>query len=511
MASLLLSPTVTPTTCSRRGHAACQYSTRMGCLRPAVELKRTCNIASMRRAPPCSAPRRGLRAAASAAPARVETEEPFDPQIVVVLGMQWGDEGKGKLVDILAQKYEIVARAQGGANAGHTIYDTEGNKWKLHLLPSGILNPKAKCVIGNGVVVHLPSLLEEIEGMEARGVSVEGRLFISSRAHLLFDLHKEIDGRREEELAGTGKEIGTTRRGIGPAYASKAIRNGLRVGDLAHPDAFAAKLRALALDGQRRFADFDYDVEAEIASYRAIAARIAPYVSDTVHALNEWADEGRSILVEGANATMLDLDFGTYPYVTSSNPSIGGVVVGLGLAPRRLGATIGVAKAYTTRVGAGPYPTEIHGELADTLREVGAEYGTTTGRPRRVGWLDMVALRYAVRINGLTHLNLTKLDVLDGLKEIRVGVGYRTPEGDLPTVPADLETLERAEVVWETLPGWQQDISKARTWEDLPENAKKYVRFIESRLGVHVKWIGVGPGREAVVLKPLELPVGARS
>ncbi|KAK2080868.1 hypothetical protein QBZ16_000722 [Prototheca wickerhamii] len=446
------------------------------------------------------------RLVARAAPASTAPKtDDFDPQVVVVLGSQWGDEGKGKLVDILAQKYEIVARAQGGANAGHTIYDTEGNKWKLHLLPSGILNPKATCVVGNGVVVHLPSLLEEIEGMRARGVSVEGRLFISSRAHLLFDLHKEIDARREEELEGTGKQIGTTRRGIGPAYSSKAVRNGLRVGDLLSDfDSFASRLRQLALDGQRRFARFDYDVEAEIASYREIAEQVRPFVTDTVHALNSWAAEGRQILVEGANATMLDLDFGTYPYVTSSNPSIGGVLIGLGLAPRRLGAIVGVAKAYTTRVGAGPYPTEIFGDLAENLREVGAEYGTTTGRPRRVGWLDLVALRYATDINGFTQLNLTKLDVLDGLEEIKVGVAYRDgATGErLATVPADIETLARVEVEYETLPGWQQDISKVRTWDDLPENAKKYVQFIEDNVGVHCKWIGVGPGRDAVIIKP---------
>lgn len=269
-------------------------------------------------------------------------------------------------------------------------------------------------------------------------------------------------------------------------------------------DSFALRLRQLALDGQRRFANFDYDVEKEVAAYREIAEQIRPFVTDTVQALNSWASSGRQILVEGANATMLDIDFGTYPYVTSSNPSIGGVLIGLGLAPKRLGSIVGVAKAYTTRVGAGPYPTEIFGDLAEQLREVGAEYGTTTGRPRRVGWLDLVALRYANDINGFTQLNLTKLDVLDGLDEIKVGVTYhdgKTGE-KLSTVPADIDTLARVEVEYETLPGWRQDISKARSWEELPENAQKYVQFIEDRIGVHVKWIGVGPGRDAVVIKP---------
>ncbi|EFN56347.1 hypothetical protein CHLNCDRAFT_35084 [Chlorella variabilis] len=446
------------------------------------------------------------QAAAPAVAAAPRPEGKFEPQVCVVLGTQWGDEGKGKLVDILAQEYEIVARAQGGANAGHTIYDSEGNKYKLHLIPSGILNPKATCVIGNGVVVHLPGLFEEIRGMKQRGVSVEGRLLISDRAHMLFDLHKEIDGAREAELAG----IGTTKRGIGPAYSSKATRNGVRVGDLKRPEAFADKLRKLAQDGYKRFEGFEYDVEGDIKAYQEMAATVAPFISDTVYQINEWYDEGRKILIEGANATMLDIDFGTYPYVTSSNPSIGGVLTGLGVAPNKLGAVIGVAKAYTTRVGAGPYPTEIFGELADELREVGAEYGTTTGRPRRIGWLDMVALKFASRINGLTHINLTKLDVLSDLEEIKVGVAYRQPDGQLlHTVPEDLDLLEQCEVVYETLPGWKQDISKVRTWEDLPENARSYVRWVEQAVGVHCKWIGVGPGRDAIVMKPLEVPVAA--
>ena len=431
------------------------------------------------------------------------SQEAFDPQVCVVLGTQWGDEGKGKLVDILAQQYEIVARAQGGANAGHTIYDNEGNKYKLHLIPSGILNPDATCVIGNGVVVHLPGLFEEIKGLKARGIKVDGRLIISDRAHLLFELHKEIDGAREAELAGTGKQIGTTKRGIGPAYSSKATRNGVRVGDLKDLDSFADKLRKLSLDGERRFKDFEYNVEDDIKMYEEIAGTVAPFVKDTVHLINDWAASGRRILIEGANATMLDMDFGTYPFVTSSNPSIGGVLTGLGIAPNRLGAVIGVAKAYTTRVGAGPYPTELFGELADELREIGAEYGTTTGRPRRIGWLDMVALKYATAINGLTHLNITKLDVLSDLDEIKIGMAYIAPDGSrLPAFPSDLDLLEKCEVEYVTLPGWKEDISKVRNWEDMPEAAKKYCQFCEDALGVHCKWIGVGPGRDALVVKP---------
>eukprot|EP00890_Picochlorum_soloecismus_P005716 jgi/Picsp_1/6145/NSC_03499-R1_adenylosuccinate synthase len=434
---------------------------------------------------------------------QAQSEEAFDPQICVVLGTQWGDEGKGKLVDVLAQEYNIVARAQGGANAGHTIYDAEGNKYKLHLIPSGILNPKATCVVGNGVVVHLPGLFDEIKGLEERGVKVQGRLIISDRAHLLFELHKEIDGLRESELSGTGKQIGTTKRGIGPAYSSKATRNGIRVGDLANPDTFAEKLRKLAMDGEKRFDDFEYSVDEDIARYKGLAETVAPYVGDTVHMINEWANAGEKILIEGANATLLDVDFGTYPFVTSSNPSIGGVLTGLGIAPTKLGAIIGVAKAYTTRVGAGPYPTEIFGQLAEELREIGAEYGTTTGRPRRIGWLDMVALKYACQINGLSHLNITKLDVLSELDEIKVGVGYRSPDGSiLPSFPSSLEIMEQCEVVYDTLPGWKVDISGVRTWDDLPRAAQEYVQYIEDATGVYCKWIGVGPGRDALVDKP---------
>lgn len=420
----------------------------------------------------------------------------------VVLGSQWGDEGKGKLVDILAQQYDVVARAQGGANAGHTIYDDAGTKFALHLVPSGILNKQATCVVGNGVVVHLPGLFEEIEELRSKGVSVEGRLLISDRAHLLFDLHKEIDGLREAELAG--KKIGTTKRGIGPAYASKATRNGIRACDLANQATFADKLRKLAVDGQKRFGDaFEYDVEGDIESYKEISEKVKPFITDTITFINDAYDEGKRILIEGANATMLDIDFGTYPFVTSSNPSVGGVAAGLGLAPSKYDALIGVVKAYTTRVGSGPYPTEIFGELAEELREIGREYGTTTGRPRRVGWLDIVALRYVNRINGFTHLNLTKLDVLSTLPEIKLGVGYRTTSGELLTsVPADLEVLEGVTVEYETMPGWQTDISKVRSWEDMPAAARAYVERVEELLGVHIKWIGVGPGRDAIVIKP---------
>jgi adenylosuccinate synthase len=332
-------------------------------------------------------------------------------------------------------------------------------------------------------------------------VPTAGRLTVSDRAHVLFDLHKAVDGAREAELAGSS--IGTTRRGIGPAYASKATRNGARVGDLKDWPAFEARLRALAADAAARWPALDYDVDADVATHKAIRDRVLPLIGDTVEIVNNAHDDGKRILVEGANATMLDLDFGTYPFVTSSNPSIGGVIAGLGLAPNKLGAIIGVAKAYTTRVGAGPYPTEIHGALAEDLRSVGAEYGTTTGRPRRIGWLDVPTLRYAARVNGLTHVNLTKLDVLSGLDEIKIGTAYRVAGGPPTTaVPASVADLEQVEVVYETLPGWKTDISGVRAWGDLPPEARAYIARVEALVGVPCAWIGVGPGRDAIVTQP---------
>jgi len=421
--------------------------------------------------------------------------------VCAVLGSQWGDEGKGKLVDILAQEYDIVARCQGGANAGHTIYDDAGKKYALHLIPSGILNEKCTCVVGNGVVVHLPGMFDEIDKLTLAGIKTEGRLVISDRAHMLFDLHKEVDGLREAELSGN--KIGTTKRGIGPAYASKATRNGLRVGDIRKPERFEAGLRALAADAAARFPDFEYDVEAEIVRYREYAKRVEPFIADTVQMVNEQHAAGKRVLVEGANATMLDLDFGTYPFVTSSNPSLGGVCAGLGLAPNKFQTVIGVAKAYTTRVGAGPYPTELFDTLAEDLRAKGFEYGTTTGRPRRIGWLDIVALNYASAINGFTHINLTKLDVLSGLPELKVGVEYILPCGTHTTAfPSDIDDLAEVKVVYETLPGWSEDISGVRLYKDLPPACRAYVERIEELCKVECRYIGVGPGRDAIVIKP---------
>ena len=296
--------------------------------------------------------------------------------------------------------------------------------------------------------------------------------------------------------------IGTTKRGIGPAYASKATRNGLRVCDILRPEAFAVGIRALAADAKARFPGLKYDVEAEIALYTQLATRLRPMIADTVHHVQSARAAGKRILVEGANATLLDLDFGTYPFVTSSNPSMGGVISGLGLAPRHFGCIVGVAKAYTTRVGSGPYPTELLGELGDAVRAAGHEYGTTTGRPRRCGWLDAVALRFACAVNGFDTLNVTKLDVLSGIPELKIGVKYTLDGKDLPAFPADTESLSRVVVTYETLPGWTEDISAARAWDELPAAARAYVLRMEAVVGVECRYIGVGPGRDAIIVKP---------
>ncbi|KAG8073663.1 hypothetical protein GUJ93_ZPchr0006g43658 [Zizania palustris] len=404
-------------------------------------------------APSVRLPRRWPLAPAAVSAAAVEADPAADrvsalSQVAGVLGSQWGDEGKGKLVDVLAPRFDIVARCQGGANAGHTIYNSEGKKFALHLVPSGILHEGTLCVVGNGVVIHVPGFFDEIDGLESNGVNCNGRILVSDRAHLLFDLHQAVDGLREAELANSF--IGTTKRGIGPCYSSKVTRNGLRVCDLRHMDTFGDKLDVLFEDAASRFEGFKYSksmLKEEVERYKRFAERLEPFIADTVHVLNESIQQKKKILVEGGQATMLDIDFGTYPFVTSSSPSAGGICAGLGIAPRCLGDLIGVVKAYTTRVGSGPFPTELFGEEGDLLRNSGMEFGTTTGRPRRCGWLDIVALKYCCQINGFSSLNLTKLDVLSGLPEIKLAVSYNQPDGQkLQSFPGDLDTLEQVQV-----------------------------------------------------------------
>lgn len=394
----------------------------------------------------------------------------------------------------MVQEYDVCARVAGGSNAGHTIV-VDGVKYKFHLLPSGVLNKEAKCVIGNGVVVHLPSFLSELDGLEASGIDYKGRVFLSDRAHLVFDFHQAVDGALELRL-GRNK-IGTTKKGIGPAYASKISRNGVRVGDLADWDYFEQRFRALAEHHMRSYEGLEIDIEEELAFYKSVAERVSSMTVDTIDYTNEQYKAGKRILVEGANATMLDIDFGTYPYVTSSNPSIGSVLTGLGVSPCKLRGIYGTVKSYCTRVGEGPFPTELDTDvgIGKHLSSVGAEYGTTTGRPRRCGWLDLPQLKYSVTINGFTALNLTKVDVLTGLKEIKLGVAYKCRGKYLTTMPASLSQLEDVEVEYEILPGWDEDITKCKSFEELPVNCQKYIQRIEDIVGVPIRWIGVGPNR----------------
>ncbi|KAJ3363745.1 hypothetical protein HDU91_002879 [Kappamyces sp. JEL0680] len=402
-----------------------------------------------------------------------------------------------------AVRYAGGISSQGGNNAGHTIL-VKGVKFDFHLLPSGLINPDCVSVIGNGVVVHLPSFFEEIATTERKGIPTAGRLFVSSRAHLVFDFHQVIDSLKEGELKHDGgRDLGTTRKGIGPTYSSKASRSGLRVCDLFHHEEFASKLRGMVENKKKRYGNFPYDVEAEILLYRELSEKVKPYVIDSIKYVHNALDGGKRVLVEGANALMLDLDCGTYPYVTSSNTGIGGVCTGLGLPPRKIGKVIGVVKAYTTRVGAGPFATEQLNDIGEHLQQVGQEWGVTTGRKRRCGWLDMVVLQHSHMVNGYSSLNLTKLDVLDKLDEIKIGVAYKHKGVVLDGFPADLNVLGEVEVVYETLPGWKTDISSCRSFEALPANAQKYIKRIEEILKVRVEYIGVGAGREAMIKIPL--------
>lgn len=416
--------------------------------------------------------------------------------IDVVLGGQWGDEGKGKLVDILSQRYDVCARVAGGSNAGHTIV-VKGKKYTFHLLPSGILNEKSTCIIGNGVVVHIPSFLNEIDTLKTTGINCDGRVLISDRAHIVFDFHQHVDGINESRL---GREkIGTTKKGIGPAYASKIIRNGVRIGDLLNFDFFEERFKSLAAHNMNSFPALEIDVKAQLLYYKNIALRLNKMTVDTITYINNAYNEGKKILVEGANATMLDIDFGTYPYVTSSNPSIGSVLTGLGVSPKKLNEIYGTVKAYCTRVGKGPFPTELElentGGIGHHLLTKGDEYGTTTGRRRRCGWLDIPQMQYSVLINGFTAINLTKLDVLTNLKHVKIGKAYTHNNQYLDNMPACLKILSKCEVDYETMPGWHEDISNCKKFIDLPHNAQRYVLRVQELLNVPIRWIGVGPNR----------------
>ena len=420
-------------------------------------------------------------------------------QCTVVVGAQWGDEGKGKIVDVLAAEADIIARYQGGANAGHTV-DVAGDEFVLHQIPSGILHSGKRCLLGNGVVLDLEQFFEELDGLADRDIDAEPRLGISGRAHLLLQYHKNLD-RASEALRGAGK-IGTTGKGIGPAYEDKVARRGVRVGDLRDADRAATLIRQAAERANERLRAVDgepVDPDAVVDSVLAVRDRLLPLIADTGQDIQEALDHGRRVLLEGAQGALLDIDHGTFPYVTSSNTTAAGAATGTGIGPTAIDSVLGVVKAYTTRVGSGPLPTELESELGERLRELGGEYGATTGRPRRCGWFDAVVVRYAARVNGLTGLALTKLDVLDTLEEVQICTAYEVDGEVHRHFPDDLARLERARPVFESLPGWQTDTTGARSINDLPEAARVYLRRLEELAGVPIEFVSVGTEREQII------------
>ncbi|KAI9883157.1 MAG: Elongation of fatty acids protein 2 [Watsoniomyces obsoletus] len=436
----------------------------------------------------------------------------------IVLGAQWGDEGKGKLMDILSAQANLSARCAGGNNAGHTIV-VDGTKYHFHLLPLGLMNPSCMNLLGSGVVVHVPSFFHELEQLHRQGINTEGRIVISDRAHIALDLHQLVDGLEEVELGKAN--IGTTKKGIGPAYSSKASRSGVRMGDIFDEEVFERRLRALAEGYRKRFGDLlkGYDVEGELQRFKTFRSQLREYVVDAMPLMASAQTSNANILVEGANAIMLDLDYGTYPFVTSSSTGIGGAFTGLGLNPFKIKEIVGVVKAYTTRVGSGPLPTEQLNDIGEKLQEVGKEFGVTTGRRRRCGWLDLVVVKYSTAMNYYTSsggsedfcagrladeqdsINLTKIDVLDSFPELKIATEYLVDGHALESFPANLAVLEKVEIKYATLPGWQTSTTGMTNYYDLPVNARKYVEFIEEAVGVKIKSIGTGPGRGDIILR----------
>jgi adenylosuccinate synthase len=421
---------------------------------------------------------------------------------IVLIGAQWGDEGKGKVTDLLGGQVDYVVRYSGGNNAGHTVITPDGQKYALHLMPSGALSPNAIIVIGNGVVVDPKVLLAEIDGLTERGVDVS-RLRISGDAHLIMPHHRALD-RVVERYLGSAR-IGTTGRGIGPAYGDKVARTGIRVQDLLDPGILRKKLELVLREkNQILFKVYNrkaIDVDGVVEEYLTYAERLRPYIAETRTILWRALDRGEIVLLEGAQATMLDVDHGTYPFVTSSNPTAAGACVGSGIPPTAISKVIGVTKAYTTRVGSGPFPTELFDSNGAHLRKIGAEYGTTTGRERRCGWFDAVVGRYATRVNGITDLVMTKLDVLSGLEKVPICVAYEINGKRVEEMPMSQTAFHHARPVFEEMDGWWEDITKARVEADLPENARRYIARIEELCGVRVSVVGVGPGRDENVLR----------
>ena len=423
--------------------------------------------------------------------------------VTVIVGSQWGDEGKGKIVDLLGKGADIVARYQGGANAGHTIV-IDGKQTVLHLVPSGILAGDTKCVIGNGVVIDPIALLDEIKMLESQGFSVKDRLFISRKAHLIMPYHKILDQAIEEQKE-SGCEIGTTGRGIGPAYNDKTTRSGIRIIDLADKKGFEEKLR-VNIKSINKFLKNVYDheeIDAEetIREFSGYHEKMEPFICDVTVMLNEAIKNDERIFVEGAQGALLDLDHGTYPFVTSSNPTSGGACTGLGIPPTAIDKVIGVVKAYCTRVGNGPFPTELEDATGELLRKVGAEFGATTGRPRRCGWLDLVALKYSVMINGISDIALTKLDVLDNMPEIQVCTGYMIDGKEVQNFPVEINTLKRIVPILKSVKGWNKSLATVKTFAELPKEVLDYFKIIEDYCGAEIKIVSLSPDRKDTIFK----------
>ncbi len=422
-------------------------------------------------------------------------------QVIYIAGTQWGDEGKGKLVDILSAQYDIIARSAGGANAGHTICVNEGGeskKFVFHLMPSGILHDDKICIIGNGTVINIPTLLEEINELKEKGIDVHNRIFISDRAHLLLGYHKIIDGIQEERKKG--KKVGTTLRGIGPAYTDKISRQGIRMGDLLNFSTFAEKLRTNAEKHMKTYG-FEFDIEKELNIHKDALDIIQGYIINTTEYIHKSHKKGKTVLIEGAQGTHLDIDHGTYPYVTSSNTTCGGACTGLGFPPNKIENVVGIMKAYTTRVGEGPFPTELGDIEGKMLQDQGAEYGATTGRPRRCGWLDIISVKNAIDINGITSINLTKLDVFGGFKKIKIGISYKLDGEMVNYIPSSLDDFDKVKVDYLEMDGWTEDISKAKKFSDLPKNCQDYVKKLEELLETPINFIGVGVHRDEMIFR----------
>ena len=417
---------------------------------------------------------------------------------LAILGAQWGDEGKGKIVDLITPRFSIVARYQGGHNAGHTVY-VGGRKFVLRLIPSGILHPGITCVTGNGVVIDPAALFAEIDELIGAGIDAGKRIVISDKAHVILPYHRDLDLLAEARRGE--RKIGTTSRGIGPAYEDKIARRGIRVGDLADHAGLEQEVRDNVNARNRLVQDTTMDAKAVLDQLRQHAERLKPWVRDVSLMLAQAMRDGQSVLFEGAQGTLLDIDHGTYPYVTSSNASIGGVCTGLGVPPKAINGVLGVAKAYTTRVGEGPLPTELSGEMGNRLRESGNEYGAVTGRPRRCGWYDAVAVRYGVRINGLDALALTKLDVLDGLDHVDICTAYTCGGRTLTEFPSDLAQLAACQPVYESMPGWSAPTKGVRRWADLPDAARRYIARLEEVSGVQAAIVSTGSERDDTIVR----------